>query len=128
MSGCDSCIHYEGCGYFDCNNHNLTEEERFIEHCVGCCCGDGLECNRAQGDGCANFEDKPKLFLKSDDTGIAWGRLDPELMSRMLQIDTNLIKLRHKEMDIEFDLEPEKLESIDTIIINGYKYVKENKK
>lgn len=35
------------------------------------------------------------------------------------------IKLGHKELDIEFELEPDKLENIDTIIINGYKYVKE---
>ena len=126
MNSCDSCTHYEGCGYFDRNNHNLTEEERFIEHCVGCCCGDGLECNRAQGNGCSNWEDNSKSFWKSDGIGTAWGRFDPELMPFTLQIDTNLIKLRHKEMDIEFDLEPGKLENIDTIIINGHKYVKEN--
>ena len=28
-------------------------------------------------------------------------------------------------MEIEFELEPDKLKNIDTIIINGYKYVKE---
>ena len=42
-----------------------------------------------------------------------------------LQIDTDLIRLKHKEMELEFELEPRKLENIDTIILNGYKYVKE---
>lgn len=35
------------------------------------------------------------------------------------------IKLGHKELDIEFELEPDKLENINTLIINGHKYVKE---
>ena len=35
------------------------------------------------------------------------------------------IKLKHKEMDIDFEFDTSKLENIDTIIINGHKYVKE---
>jgi hypothetical protein len=35
------------------------------------------------------------------------------------------IKLGHKELDIEFTLEPDKLKNVDTLIINGYKYIKE---
>ena len=57
MNGCNGCAHQYSCGYFDCNNYDLTEEERFIEHCLGCCCGDGLECNKAEGHGCWNWED-----------------------------------------------------------------------
>ena len=34
-------------------------------------------------------------------------------------------KVQLREVDIEFELEPDKLENIDTLIINGYKYVKE---
>lgn len=34
-------------------------------------------------------------------------------------------KVQLREIDIEFELEPDKLENIDTLIINGYKYVKE---
>lgn len=34
-------------------------------------------------------------------------------------------KVQLREVDIEFELEPNKLENIDTLIINGYKYVKE---
>ena len=41
-----------------------------------------------------------------------------------LHIDTNLVKLSHREFEIDFELDPKKLENIDTIIINGYKYVK----
>ena len=63
ITGCDGCVHQNGCGYFDCEDYNLTEEERFIEHCIGCCCGDGLECNKAQGDGCTNWEDSSEPLL-----------------------------------------------------------------
>lgn len=40
---------------------------------------------------------------------------------------TNCEKFRVqlRDIDIEFELEPDKLENIDTIILNGYKYVKE---
>lgn len=40
---------------------------------------------------------------------------------------TNCEKFRVqlREVDIEFELDPDKLENIDTLIINGYKYVKE---
>lgn len=65
------------------------------------------------------------IYIKSDGIGTAWGRFDPELIPFTLQIDTELIKFRHKEMELEFELEPDKLANIDTIIINGYKYVKE---
>lgn len=34
-------------------------------------------------------------------------------------------KVQLREIDIEFELDADKLENIDTIIINGYKYVKE---
>ena len=63
MNGCDGCIHYEGCGYFDFYEANLTEEERIIKHCFGCCCGDGLECNKHQGNGCWNWEDGSEPLL-----------------------------------------------------------------
>ena len=52
---CTGCIHYDGCGYFDFDNSDLTEEEGFAEHCAGCCCGDGFECNK--NNGCDNWED-----------------------------------------------------------------------
>ena len=61
VGGCKGCIHYDGCGYFDFDNSNLTEEERFDEHCVGCCCGDGCECNK--GNGCDNWEDGSEPLL-----------------------------------------------------------------
>ena len=57
--GCEGCIHYSFCGYFDLYDGKMTEEERFKEHCVGCCCGDGAECNKHNGEGykCTNWED-----------------------------------------------------------------------
>jgi hypothetical protein len=60
---CESCIHHDTCGYFDFDNSNLTEEEAFAEHCVGCCCGDGAECNRDSGYGCTNWEDGSKPLM-----------------------------------------------------------------
>lgn len=54
---CFGCIHYDGCGYFEpaLNKPHWSDEQRFQEHCVGCCCGDGCECNKDQG--CDNYED-----------------------------------------------------------------------
>jgi hypothetical protein len=60
--------------------------------------------------------------IKNSGTGLAVSSVDVEPMT--LHIDTNLIKLSHKEFEIDFDLNPDKLKNIDTIIINGYKYVK----
>lgn len=56
---CFGCCHFrENCGYYtDCAN--ASEEEAFIEHCVGCCCGDGAECNL--GEGCNNYEETPVM-------------------------------------------------------------------
>lgn len=70
-------------------------------------------------------QDLVDIYIKSDGIGSAYGKLDPSLTPQTLQIDTKLITLKHKEMDLELELDPSKLENIDTIIINGYKYVKE---
>ena len=54
---CEGCIHIDACGsdtYF-WDEIDLSDEERFIKHCVGCCCGDGCECNKRHG--CENYED-----------------------------------------------------------------------
>jgi hypothetical protein len=50
------------------------------------------------------------------------GSLEPQTLTI-----TNCEKFRVqlREVDIEFELDPDKLENIDTLIINGYKYVKE---
>lgn len=59
MNACETCIHGGFCGYFDMYDNNLTSEENFVKHCVGCCCGDCGECNRWNGTGifCSNWED-----------------------------------------------------------------------
>lgn len=61
-------------------------------------------------------------MFENTKTGLAIGAIDLE--PHTLHIDTNLIKLYHKELEIEFELNPDKLKNVDTIIINGYKYVK----
>lgn len=54
---CDGCCHYApSCGYFDAP-FEQSEEQRFEENCVGCCCGDLFDCNRDQG--CDNYEEEP---------------------------------------------------------------------
>ena len=55
---CETCTHRDACRYFDLdNNISESELEKFVEYCVGCCCGDGCECNRVNGNGCCNWED-----------------------------------------------------------------------
>ena len=47
-----------------------------------------------------------------------------DIQPMTLHIDTDMIKLSHKELEIDFELKPDKFKNIDTIIINGYKYIK----
>ena len=61
-------------------------------------------------------------MFKNTKTGLAVGKLDIEPCT--LQIDTSLIRLCHKELEIAFELQPDKLKNVDTVIINGYKYIK----
>jgi hypothetical protein len=66
--------------------------------------------------------------INSSGTGIAYGGINPEdLVSKTLSIDCELITLHHKELDIEFELKPEKLENIDIIEINGHRFVRDKK-
>jgi hypothetical protein len=61
-------------------------------------------------------------FYSGTAVGKAIGSLEPQTLTI-----TNCEKFRVqlREVDIEFELDPDKLENIDTLIINGYKYVKE---
>lgn len=62
---CETCIHKDGCGIDDffMEELDLSEEERFKKHCVGCCCGDGCECNKHSWDNCCdNWEDGSELL------------------------------------------------------------------
>lgn len=60
-SGCEGCCHYSGCGYFNDHDVSKSDEEKFEEHCVGCCCGDGFECNRSNDAGCMNWETEVRM-------------------------------------------------------------------
>jgi hypothetical protein len=60
----------------------------------------------------------------SDGEAPCFGKLEPEKYVLRI-IDVEMIKLNHKELEIEFELDPNKLDKISTIIINGHKYVKE---
>jgi hypothetical protein len=48
-----------------------------------------------------------------------------DIQPNTLQINCELIKITHKELDIEFEFNTKKLENIDTIEINGHRFVRE---
>jgi hypothetical protein len=50
---------------------------------------------------------------------------DQPLQNTLTITNCNKIRLQHKETEIDFEFDTKKLENIDTIIINGFKYVKE---
>lgn len=54
----------------------------------------------------------------------AWGALGLEPQTLTIT-KCDKFKVQCKEMDIEFEFDSDKLQNIDTIVINGYKYVKE---
>ena len=65
------------------------------------------------------------LFIPSDSTynvGTAISSIEPNALTIT---NCEKFKVQLKEIDIEFELDPNKLENIDTIIINGYKYIKD---
>ena len=63
-----------------------------------------------------------------NDGNWAVGRIadvDPMAPNTLTITNCEKFKVQLREIDIEFELDPDKLENIDTIIINGHKYVKE---
>lgn len=61
-------------------------------------------------------------FYTGTAVGKAIGSLEPHTLTIT---NCEKFKVQFRELDMEFELEPDKLENIDTLIINGYKYVKE---
>ena len=57
----------------------------------------------------------------------AVGQINSEqpLLNTLTITQCNSIRLQHKETEIDFEFDTKKLENIDTIIINGFKYIKE---
>ena len=60
---CDGCVHKNNCGIdtFFMEELEMSDHERFLLHCVGCCCGDGYECNKNHG--CENYEEEIEILL-----------------------------------------------------------------
>lgn len=61
-NSCEGCCHDGCCGYFsELNDYDISipeeEQKAFEEFCCGCCCGEGVECNRYGG--CDNYETEP---------------------------------------------------------------------
>ena len=67
-----------------------------------------------------------KLFTMHD-TGISVGKIDTrDLMSNTLQIDKcERIIFRDRTLDFQFEIGHDQYKHIDTIIVNGIKFVKE---
>lgn len=66
-----------------------------------------------------------KLYIPCNNVqsvGKAVGSLEPQTLTIT---NCEKIKIHHKEMDIDFEFDTSKLENIDKIIINGYKFVRE---
>lgn len=55
-SPCKGCFFRGGCGRILFDTTGMTEEQIFQEHCCGCACGDGCECNRESG--CGNYSEE----------------------------------------------------------------------
>jgi hypothetical protein len=67
------------------------------------------------------------FYIRDADHAFAVGKAIGSLEPNTLTItNCEKFKVQLREIDVEFELEPDKLENIDTLIINGYKYVKEN--
>ena len=74
-----------------------------------------------------NVEKVDSLYISCDN---AWSvgtikTVDPILENTLIIERCEKIKMHHKEMDIDFEFDTSKLENIDVIIVNGYKYVKD---
>lgn len=69
-----------------------------------------------------------KLHVPCDNTwGVGKTAITDQLAQNTLIIEKcEKIKMHHKEMDIDFEFDTKKIENIDTIIINGHKFVREN--
>lgn len=67
------------------------------------------------------------FYTRDDNHAFTVGKAISSVEPQTLTItNCEKFKVQLREIDIEFELEPDKLENIDTLIINGYKYVKEN--
>ena len=86
------------------------------KECEECNC-EGNEWN------CDFYPEKRQITIKGELAYSITGNLEPTTLEIK---NCEKIKLHHKEIDIDFELPKKVLENIDTITINGIKYVKEN--
>ena len=67
------------------------------------------------------------FFVPCDNTwgvGYTHGSLEPDPFTIEIG-NCKTIKLGHKELDVNFELDAKKIENINTIIINGHTFVRE---
>lgn len=110
-----------GSAYKYCNNCK-TKMEKFGDT-------DWWECPNCHYGYMDYIGDPPKdnLFIPCDNAwgvGYAHGSLEPDPFTVEIG-NCKTIKLGHKELDINFEFDAKKIENIDTIIINGHKFVRE---
>ena len=104
MSNCKGCCHDGCCGYFsDLNTYGLDEngeQKAFEEFCMGCPCGDGLECNRDQG--CANYETEDGSPVMTECEMYAKFRAEIEAMYAPLVLKEcdEVIKIKYDNQEV----------------------------
>lgn len=99
-----------------CNAKMTYNKENNSWLCVAC----GYHSKVTTGDPPKDLDN----IWKSDGVANAWGALG--LKPNTLTITKcEKFKVQLREIGVEFELDADKLENIDTIVINGYKYVKE---
>lgn len=65
------------------------------------------------------------LYIHND--GLAVGKINEDLLSNTLQFDRcEKIIFRDKTLDFVFEIPDERYKDIDTIIVNGHKFVRDN--
>lgn len=64
--------------------------------------------------------------INSSGSGVAYGKFEIDSLSSHTLIIENceLIKMHHKELDIEFEFDTKKIENINIIEINGHRFVR----
>lgn len=67
------------------------------------------------------------LYLKDNETCVIGtiAKLSEIIPNTLTITNCELIKMHHKELDIDFEFDTKKLENIDTIEINGHRFVRE---
>lgn len=115
------------CSCYEVRTRKIHNCWPFLDHIekYGVCLGT-KECDECDCGGneylCDFYPEKRKVTVECNIAHSIYDNLEP----RTIVIgNCEKIKLHHKELDIDFEFPAKVFESIDTITINGVKYLKE---